>query len=214
MPDLALERACGGSSAASTRSGEAPRRTRRRRRGRPRSRPHARRLEARDRRFEGASTRRAGGDPRRAAPLRHHRDRRGERRRDRAVQHPARLAPRDAAGGPEARHHPRRGARRRQPAAAPAVPRHDRRRRRREEPVDRRRLDRGQGDARRADARSRAPLCRVRLGAQRRLPDARSQGGHPDPRPHPHHRRKFGFVRWFLGRSESTSPELPLNLLD
>jgi ribonuclease HII len=30
----------------------------------------------------------------------------------------------------------------------------------------------------------------------------------------PHHRRKFGFVRWFLGESESRSPELPLNLLD
>jgi ribonuclease HII len=30
----------------------------------------------------------------------------------------------------------------------------------------------------------------------------------------PHHRRKFGFVRWFLGDAESESPELPLNLLD
>jgi ribonuclease HII len=30
----------------------------------------------------------------------------------------------------------------------------------------------------------------------------------------PHHRRKFGFVRWFLGESQSESPELPLNLLD
>jgi ribonuclease HII len=30
----------------------------------------------------------------------------------------------------------------------------------------------------------------------------------------PHHRRKFGFVRWFLGESEPESPELPLNLLD
>jgi ribonuclease HII len=30
----------------------------------------------------------------------------------------------------------------------------------------------------------------------------------------PHHRRKFGFVRWFLGEAESESPELPLNLLD
>jgi ribonuclease HII len=30
----------------------------------------------------------------------------------------------------------------------------------------------------------------------------------------PHHRRKFGFVRWFLGDIESELPELPLNLLD
>jgi ribonuclease HII len=29
-----------------------------------------------------------------------------------------------------------------------------------------------------------------------------------------HHRRKFGFVKWFLGEAESQSPELPLNLLD
>jgi ribonuclease HII len=30
----------------------------------------------------------------------------------------------------------------------------------------------------------------------------------------PHHRRKFGYVKWFLGDLESETPELPLNLLD